>query len=59
MDINCKIYKYHIINIKMKIVFKGIDLVKMYGEEMEYQKIVHFVKNNFPNTPNFTLTFQD
>lgn len=49
----------YIINIKMKIVFKGIDLVKMYGEEMSYQKMIDFVKNNFPNTGNFTLTFQD
>lgn len=45
--------------IKMKIVFKSIELVKMYGEEITYDKMVAFVKNNFPLIEDFNLTFQD
>lgn len=43
----------------MKIVFKGIDFVKMYGDDISYDKMVSFVKENFPTLQNFNLTFQD
>lgn len=43
----------------MKIVFKGNNFVKMYGGDITYEKLVEFVKTNWPGVESFSMSFED
>lgn len=43
----------------MRIVFKGENFVKMYTGEITYDNLMNFIKSEFPQMGNFTLSFQD